>query len=214
MLFRSDAQVEPAGDDRDLIAQLEDAAEGGLQSKLPPPVTVKVEAPAAAPAPASAGEGDENGRWDADQGRYLRPGEVSLAALEASLAVIPREEGLTRAPVADDLQILERATRDSDVRSMARTPEAIRRLSTGPAGVLGLDDRGEIAVGKRADLVLIDPARYVDTATYDEPHQGPPGVELVTVGGTAVWDNGSHTGARPGAVSGAQSRIDRAGDHR
>ncbi|MGE0340596.1 MAG: helicase-related protein, partial [Xanthobacteraceae bacterium] len=52
----------------------------------------------------------------------------SLAALEASLAVIPREEGLTRAPVADDLQILERATRDSDVRSMARTPEAIRRL--------------------------------------------------------------------------------------
>lgn len=68
-----DTQAEPAGDDRDLIAQLEDAAEGGLQSKLPPPVA------AAAPE-----QGDENGRWDADQGRYLRPGEVSLADLEAA----------------------------------------------------------------------------------------------------------------------------------
>ncbi|MFW0783634.1 amidohydrolase family protein [Gordonia sp. CPCC 206044] len=82
-------------------------------------------------------------------------------------------------------------------------PEAIRRLSAGPAQVLGLDDRGVIAPGKRADLVLIDPARYVDTATYADPHQTPPGVELVTVGGQAVWENGSHTGARPGLVSGA-----------
>ena len=92
--------------------------------------------------------------------------------------------------------------------------EAIRRLSTGPAGVLGLDDRGEIAVGKRADLVLIDPARYVDTATYDEPHQVPPGVELVTVGGITVWDNGNHTGARPGLVSGAQTFADPAAERR
>lgn len=92
--------------------------------------------------------------------------------------------------------------------------EAIRRLSTGPAGVLGLDDRGEIAVGKRADLVLLDPARYVDTATYDEPHQAPPGVELVVVNGTPVWDNGSHTGSRPGAVSGAHTLGDPAGERR
>lgn len=77
----ADAQAEPAGDDRDLIAQLEEAAEGGLQSKIPPPVVVKVEAPAAT---ATVEQGDDNGRWDADQGRYLRPGEVSLADLEAA----------------------------------------------------------------------------------------------------------------------------------
>lgn len=81
--------------------------------------------------------------------------------------------------------------------------EAVRRLSTGPAQILGLDDRGVIAAGKRADLVLIDPTRYVDTATYAEPHQTPPGVELVTVGGTTVWERGTHTGARPGEVFGA-----------
>ncbi|KAF0964475.1 N-acyl-D-amino-acid deacylase family protein [Rhodococcus sp. T7] len=81
-------------------------------------------------------------------------------------------------------------------------PEAIRRLSTGPAEILGLTDRGVIAPDKRADLVLIDPARYLDTATYDEPHSFPPGVELVTVGGVPVWENGAHTGQRPGVVDG------------
>ncbi len=77
----ADTQAEPTGDDRDLIAQLEAAAEGGLQSRLPPPPVAKVEAPIAAAAPE---QGDDNGRWDADQGRYLRPGEVSLADLEAA----------------------------------------------------------------------------------------------------------------------------------
>ena len=65
----AEAQLEPPGDDRDLIAQLEDAAEGGLQSRLPPPVVAKVETPVNA----TAEQGDDNGRWDVDQGRYLPP---------------------------------------------------------------------------------------------------------------------------------------------
>lgn len=81
--------------------------------------------------------------------------------------------------------------------------EAVTRLSAGPARLLGLDDRGAIAEGRRADLVLLDPARYLDNATYDQPHQHPDGVELVTVGGTPVWRRGRHTGARPGTVHGA-----------
>ncbi|MGW1677347.1 N-acyl-D-amino-acid deacylase family protein [Saccharopolyspora sp. NPDC002376] len=84
-------------------------------------------------------------------------------------------------------------------------PEAVTRLSAGPARLLGLGDRGAIAEGRRADLVLIDPARYVDNATYDQPHRTPEGVELVTVGGTPVWSRGHHTGARPGVVNGAVS---------
>jgi two-component system chemotaxis sensor kinase CheA len=71
-------QVEPPGNDRDLIAQLEDAAEGGLNAAAPPPAPPIV---VAQPEPEPA-EGE--GRWDADQGRFLRPGEVSLADLEAA----------------------------------------------------------------------------------------------------------------------------------
>ncbi|RYZ13722.1 MAG: hybrid sensor histidine kinase/response regulator [Alphaproteobacteria bacterium] len=95
----ADTQTEPAGDDRDLIAQLEDAAEGGLQSSLPPPVVVKLE-PKQVTASAAAEQGDDNGRWDADQGRYLRPGEVSLAELEAAFRSTDGPEVAEAKPVA------------------------------------------------------------------------------------------------------------------
>jgi two-component system chemotaxis sensor kinase CheA len=76
-------QAEPEGDDSALIARLEAAAEGGLEAAAPPPPPKKVEAPPppkAVEAPADEGEG----RWDHDLGRALRPGEVSLADLEAA----------------------------------------------------------------------------------------------------------------------------------
>jgi N-acyl-D-amino-acid deacylase len=78
--------------------------------------------------------------------------------------------------------------------------EAVARLTSRPAELLGLDDRGRIAEGLRADLVLLDPERFVDTATYDDPCRAPEGVVGVWIGGERVWQDGSPTGARPGAV--------------
>jgi N-acyl-D-amino-acid deacylase len=78
--------------------------------------------------------------------------------------------------------------------------EAVARLTARASDRLGLADRGRIAVGRRADLVLLDPGGYVDTATYDEPTRLPGGVLGVWVAGEAVWRNGAHTGARPGGV--------------
>ena len=78
--------------------------------------------------------------------------------------------------------------------------EAVARLTARAADRLGLGDRGRIAPGKRADLVLLDPARYVDTATYADPARSPEGVAGVWVAGIAVWRNGAPTGARPGGV--------------
>jgi N-acyl-D-amino-acid deacylase len=78
--------------------------------------------------------------------------------------------------------------------------EAVARLTARAADLLGLADRGRIAVGKRADLVLLDPARYVDTATYDDPKRSPDGVRGVWVGGEAVVRDGRTTGARPAGV--------------
>jgi N-acyl-D-amino-acid deacylase len=78
--------------------------------------------------------------------------------------------------------------------------EAVARLTSRAADRLGLHDRGRIAPGKRADLVLLDPARYVDTATYARPKQLPDGVVGVWVRGEAAWWRGATTGLRLGGV--------------
>ena len=81
-------QVEPVGDDRDLIAQLERASEGKLDSVAAAPAPAPVVA-AAPPPPVVVAEptpepAEGQGPWDPDQGRFLRLGEVSLADLEAA----------------------------------------------------------------------------------------------------------------------------------
>src|SRR5512139_3341724 len=53
---------------------------------------------------------------------------ASIGALQASLAAPPSEQGLTRAPIGEDILVLEHAARDEDVRSMARNPAAVARL--------------------------------------------------------------------------------------
>ncbi len=76
--------------------------------------------------------------------------------------------------------------------------DAIRRMTAAPAARLGLDDRGRIADGLAADLVLFDPATIRSPATYDDPRRFPVGIELVLVNGVPVVDGGAHTGATPG----------------
>jgi N-acyl-D-amino-acid deacylase len=83
--------------------------------------------------------------------------------------------------------------------------EAVSRLSSRPARLLGLEDRGLVEPGLRADLVLLDPDEFVDTATYDNPLQTPPGVDTVLIGGQPVWRNGKPTGERPGEVCTTQA---------
>jgi N-acyl-D-amino-acid deacylase len=78
--------------------------------------------------------------------------------------------------------------------------EAVARLTARPARRLGLNDRGEITAGKRADLVLIDPSRFRDKATYNDPMTSPPGVITVWINGEPVFQKGEATGRRPGGV--------------
>jgi N-acyl-D-amino-acid deacylase len=67
-----------------------------------------------------------------------------------------------------------------------------------PANLLGLNDRGVIAPGLRADLVAFDPDVVADRATFEDPHQYPVGIPHVWVSGEAVIRDGEHTDARPG----------------
>ncbi|HUT73445.1 MAG TPA: D-aminoacylase [Armatimonadota bacterium] len=78
--------------------------------------------------------------------------------------------------------------------------EAIRKLTSLPARRLGLEDRGIIRRGAYADLVLFDPDRIADRATYDDPIQPPAGIRGVWVNGRAVARDGELTGALPGRV--------------
>ena len=78
--------------------------------------------------------------------------------------------------------------------------EAIRRLTSLPAESLKLDRRGALKAGYFADVVVFDPAKIQDHATFDQPHQYATGVVHVFVNGTQVLKSGLHTGAKPGRV--------------
>jgi N-acyl-D-amino-acid deacylase len=78
--------------------------------------------------------------------------------------------------------------------------EAVRRLTSLPAQTLRLERRGLIEPGYFGDVVVFDPDRVQDHATFDEPHRYATGVEHVAVNGTLVLRDGEHTGALPGRV--------------
>jgi N-acyl-D-amino-acid deacylase len=76
--------------------------------------------------------------------------------------------------------------------------EAVAKMTSMPAARLGLRDRGRLADGCVADVVVFDPATVRSLATYDDPRRFPEGIEHVIVAGVAVIDDGVHTGALPG----------------
>src|SRR5207248_7582431 len=92
-------------------------------------------------------------------------------------------------------RVLGKYVRDEKLISLG---EAVRRLSGLPATNLGLDHRGFIKEGMFADIVVFDPSKIADRATFAQPHQYAIGVKDVFVNGVQVLKNGEHTGAKPG----------------
>jgi N-acyl-D-amino-acid deacylase len=92
-------------------------------------------------------------------------------------------------------RVLGKYVRDEKLLSMS---DAIHRLSGLPATNLGLDGRGFLKEGMFADVVVFDPAKITDHATFEKPHQYATGVKHVFVNGVQVIKNGEHTGAKPG----------------
>lgn len=83
---------------------------------------------------------------------------------------------------------------------LLRLEDALRRMSALPASTFQLKDRGIIREGAWADLVVFDPAKVTDKATFKEPHQYAVGFKLVAVNGVVVVENDQHLGTRPGKV--------------
>jgi N-acyl-D-amino-acid deacylase len=92
-------------------------------------------------------------------------------------------------------RVLGRYVREQGVISVA---EAVRKMTSLTARRFGLVDRGELAVGKRADIVLFDPATVIDTATTKNPQGKPVGIPTVFVNGVPVLRDGVVTKAHPG----------------
>jgi N-acyl-D-amino-acid deacylase len=92
-------------------------------------------------------------------------------------------------------RLLAKYVRDEQIVAIE---DAIRRLTSLPAENLGLKERGRLAAGMFADIVVFDPATIQDHATFEKPHQYATGVRHVFVNGVQVLRDGEHTGATPG----------------
>jgi dihydroorotase/N-acyl-D-amino-acid deacylase len=117
-------------------------------------------------------------------------GTDSLPAAEPGQAPHPRAYGTFP-------RVLGRYVRE---RGLLGLGEAIRKMTALSAERLGLADRGRLAPGYAADVVVFDPATVRDIATYEDPRQFPVGIEYVLVNGALAVEHGRLTGERAGKV--------------
>ena len=94
-----------------------------------------------------------------------------------------------------NVRVLGHYVRDEKVLTL---PEAVRKMTSLPAQILGVKDRGQIKEGFAADIAVFDAARVRETNSFEQPKSYAAGVPWVIVNGVVVIDNGQHTGAKPG----------------
>jgi N-acyl-D-amino-acid deacylase len=132
---------------------------------------------------------------DDDVDRIMRHPEVAIASDSSVLTPgdgIPHPRGY-----GNNVRVLGRYVRE---RKVIKLEEAIRKMTSLPAAHFRLGRRGVVREGWAADLVLFDPARVGETATFQQPHAYAAGVPHVVVNGVVVVRNGEHTHAKPGQI--------------
>jgi len=132
---------------------------------------------------------------DEDVDRIMRHPQVSVASDSSVLAFgegVPHPRGY-----GNNARVLGRYVR---VRRVIALEEAIRKMTSLPAAHFKLTNRGALKTGYAADLVVLDPARVEDAATFESPHAYAAGMPYVIVNGVVVVKNGTQTDARPGQV--------------
>ena len=94
-----------------------------------------------------------------------------------------------------NVRVLGHYVRDLPVLTLE---DAVRKMTSLPASILRLQDRGQLRPGLVADIAVFDPAAVGETNSFERPKSYAKGVPYVLVNGVAVIDKGEHTGARPG----------------
>ena len=96
-----------------------------------------------------------------------------------------------------------------DKRGLMTFEEAVRRMTSMPAAKIGLQDRGILRVGMKADVALLDRYALGSASTYEDPCHYARGVETVLVNGEAIIEGGQYTGAHPGTLIRHKARCGR-----
>jgi N-acyl-D-amino-acid deacylase len=102
-------------------------------------------------------------------------------------------------------RVLGRYVRELKVISLEN---AIRKMTSLPAQRIGLQDRGVLRTGMKADIVIFDPNTVRDTATFEKPHQFAEGFKSVIINGRIVFQDGAMTGEKPGRILYGPARIE------
>lgn len=85
-------------------------------------------------------------------------------------------------------------------KSVLTLEDSIRKMTSLPAQVFRLEDRGMIKEGMYADIVIFDVDSFGDLSTFSQPHQYNKGLKTVIVNGTLVVENGLHLKTKPGKI--------------
>jgi len=121
---------------------------------------------------------------------------VAIASDGSALSLT--EEGFPHPrSYSTNARVLGHYVRDEKVLTLE---DAVRKMTSLPAQILGLTDRGQLHEGFAADVVVFDPATVGETNSFEKPKSYAAGVPYTVVNGVLVIDRGTHTGARPGKV--------------
>jgi N-acyl-D-amino-acid deacylase len=132
---------------------------------------------------------------EADLERILKD-PVTMIASDGEVPVFGKASPHPRS-YGTFVRVLGRYVRERHAIPLA---EAVRKMTSFPAGRVGLLDRGVLRPGMKADIAIWDAAAIADKATFEQPHQYAVGVHAVIVNGQVVYEHGTMTPARPGRV--------------
>lgn len=118
----------------------------------------------------------------------------TMVACDSGLRVFGKDVPHPRG-YGNNARVLGRYVRDLKV---LRVEDAIRKMTSLPANTFRFKQRGELREGFWADVVVFDPEKVSDPATYNDPHHYAAGIPYVLVNGVPVVQAGEHTGVRPG----------------
>ncbi|TSA36627.1 MAG: hypothetical protein D4R64_07120 [Porphyromonadaceae bacterium] len=112
-------------------------------------------------------------------------------------AVNPKDKGVHPRNYGSQVRVLRKYVREDKVLTLE---QAVHKMTGLPASAIDLKDRGLVRLGWKADLVIFDPSRVNDPATYLDPHRYAEGIEVVILNGQTVLENGKFLGIFAGRV--------------